>query len=136
MFTIPSSTPARNAPATLPRPPTTVTISAKVVSSKPALTVRGPLIDCVIATIPASAPLSAKMTVRTNDGLMPTSRAPVSSWITERTPRPKVVAPKNRRSTAPTASAIAEAQMLPTAIGTPRIEIGSPLMLMYSAPAG
>ena len=97
---MPRSTPARNAPATLPRPPTTVTISANVVSSKPALTVSGPLIDCVIATIPASAPLSAKMTVRTNDGLMPTSRAPVSSWITERTPRPNVVQPKNRRSTA------------------------------------
>ena len=75
------------------------------------------------------------MTVRTNDGLMPTSRAPVSSWITERTARPKVVAPKNRSSTIPTASAIAEAQTLPTAIGTPRIEIGSPLMLlMYNAP--
>ena len=113
-----------------------MTISAKVVSSNPALTVSGPLIDCVIATIPASAPLSAKMTVRTNDGLMPTSRAPVSSWITERTPRPKVVTPKNSRSTAATASAITEAQMLPTAIGTPRIEIGSPLTLMYSAPVG
>ena len=86
--------------------------------------------------MPASAPLSAKMTVRTNDGLMPTSRAPTSSWITERTPRPKVVAPKNRRSKAATASAITEAQMLPLVIGTPRIEIGSPVMLMYSAPAG
>ena len=48
----PRSTPARNAPATLPRPPTTATISAKVVSSKPALTVTGPLIEYVIATIP------------------------------------------------------------------------------------
>ena len=72
-----------------------MTISAKMVSSKPALTVSGPVIECVIATTPASAPLSAKMTVRTNDGLMPTSRAPVSSWITDRTPRPKVVTPKN-----------------------------------------
>ena len=113
-----------------------MTISANVVSSKPALTVNGPLIDCAIATTPASAPLSAKMTVRTNDGLMPTSRAPVSSWITERTPRPKVVAPKNNRSTAATASAIAEAQILPTAIGTPMTEIGSPLTKMYNAPAG
>ena len=113
-----------------------MTISAKVVSSNPALTVSGPLIDWVIATIPASAPLSAKMTVRTNDGLMPTRRAPVSSWMIERTPRPKVVRPKKSRSTAATASAITEAQRLPTAIGTPMIETGSPLTLMYSAPAG
>ena len=82
----------------------------------------------MIATIPASAPLSAKTTVLTKDGLMPTSREPTSSWITDRTPRPKVVTPKKTRSAAPTATAITEAQMLPTAIGTPTTETGSPPM--------
>jgi hypothetical protein len=136
LSTIPRSTPARNAPATLPSPPTTATIRAKVVRSKPAVTVSGALIDRVTATSPARPPLSAKISVRTSDGLIPTSRAPVSSWITDRTPRPKVVRPKKSTRTPATPSAITEAQTLPAAIGTPPIEIGSPPTKMYSAPVG
>ena len=113
-----------------------MTISAKVVSSKPALTVSGPLIDCAIATTPASAPLSAKMTVRTNDGLMPTSRAPVSSWITERTPRPKVVRAEEDEEHRRDRERDRRGPDAPYAIGTPMIEIGSPPTKMYSAPSG
>ena len=51
----------------------------------------GPVIERVTATRQASAPLSPNTNVRTVAGLTPHNRAPASSWITERTPRPSVV---------------------------------------------
>src|SRR5918998_72704 len=84
-----------------------------MVKSKPAVTPTGEVIERVSATSPARAPLSAKMKVRTAAGLIPTSRAPTSSWMTERAARPSVVARKNRNRAAPTASEMAEAHRLP-----------------------
>ena len=60
MLTTPSSTPARKAPGTLPSPPTTATIKARIVKSKPALMVIGDVIDLVTATSPASAALEGE----------------------------------------------------------------------------
>ena len=133
VFTIPSSTPARGRPCDVAEPAHDRDdereggeLEAGVDRQRPAHRLRD--------RHDPRQRSSAKTTVRTEDGLMPTSRAPVSSWITERMPRPNVVAPRNTSSTAPPLRVITEAQKLPTANGTPRIEIGSLPMLMYSAP--
>ena len=96
----------------------------------------GPVIERVTATRHASAPLSPNTNVRTADGLTPHSRAPASSWITERTPRPSVVRRKNATSTRPAATAIPDATRAPTGIGTPRIGTASPEMRMPSCCTG
>ncbi len=83
--------PARNAPETLPSPPTTATIKAKMVNPTPAVDTTGVVMAWVMATIPARTPLTPKMTVRTEAGLIPHRRAPSSSWMTDRVARPNVV---------------------------------------------
>jgi hypothetical protein len=107
-----------------------------MVKSNPAVTLTGEVIERVTATSPARAPLSAKMKVRTAAGLIPTSRAPTSSWITERAARPSVVARKNSSRTAPTATEIPEAHRLPTRMRTPRIGTASPPISSRRAPVG
>ena len=107
-----------------------------MVKSNPAVTATGEVIDRVSATSPARAPLSAKMRVRTAAGLIPTSRAPTSSWITERVARPKVVRRKNSSRAAPTASEMPEAHRLPTRMRTPRIGTASPPTSRRRAPLG
>ena len=87
----------------------------------PVVTVTGDVIERVTATRPASAPLSAKISVRIAAGLMPHSWAPSSSWITERTALPSVAKRKKATSAAPAARAIADASSWPVRMLTPRI---------------
>src|SRR5690606_23346512 len=91
LLIIPSTSPARNAPGMLPRPPTTVTIRPSTVRENPARTFTGATIERVIATMAARTPLNTRISRIINCGSMPTSRDPSSSWITDRMARPRRV---------------------------------------------
>ena len=76
------------------------------------------------------------MSVRTRAGSTPTSRAPVSLWITERIARPRVVRCRNATSTPIAMIAMARATRLPRRMATPRTSTGPPPIRRLKASLG
>ena len=115
--------------ATLPRPPTTVTISAKVVQLETRVHGQRPAHRGSDRDDPGQRSAQPEDD-RSDEGRVDADE-PRADLVLDHGPN---ATPKGRHTEedeerrAPTATAITDAQMLPTAIGTPTTETGSPPM--------